>query len=220
MNRKMQLVLLAVSATLVLACPVNAYVTYADHVIMIDRGLIPGNFPGYYGGAFPGLWPIPLTEGQAKAAVLGAPDTHFLSLPGYTGTIGPDPAGYWPRAYVELGFGKTFGPNCDLLITELGHNWERARLWVFTIDGSYLYTDIQSTGDDTIVVPLSPYAGTINAQGGAWDRVGITGLDLNGWSFGFDLDSVGVSCIPAPGAVLLGGIGAAVVGWLRRRRLS
>ena len=42
--------------------------------------------------------------------------------------------------------------------------------------------------------------------------------EQGGDNLGMLLDDVSLSAAPAPGAVLLGGIGVALVGWLRRRR--
>ncbi|MFH1718729.1 MAG: hypothetical protein ABIF19_15345 [Planctomycetota bacterium] len=58
------------------------------------------------------------------------------------------------------------------------------------------------------------------------DTISISGLGQIGYVYfnsigdgaGGDIDNLDFSQIPAPGAILLGSIGAGLVGWLRRRR--
>jgi len=187
-------------------------IMYADHVIQIDRGTNVGNFTGYYGGSYPGSYPAELTENQAKSAVLGPPDTNFLSLPGNS-IFDPYPA------YVQVGFATNFLAN-HLHITELGANQESAYIWVSTVDGSNVQYIITRDGTDTIDIDLSSDAGFMNAHGGAFTMVTIAGLDLNGASWGFDLDAVGVTRpVPEPCTMLL--LGSGLLGlWGARKKFK
>lgn len=192
--------------------------TYASDTHTFIRGAVPGSFAGFYGGDFPGVFPVSFSEAEARAAVLGAPDGHFLSLPGVSGT--PSGAAF-PGAYAEVSFGYDFGASGELQLWELGDSGESAHLFIWTNNGGNVQLSVTRGASDMISVDLSAYAGVLTAIGAtSFTHVGIGGLDRLGGSQGFDLDAVAITAAPIPEpssyALMLAGLG--VVGWFARRR--
>ncbi|HJV63484.1 MAG TPA: PEP-CTERM sorting domain-containing protein [Albitalea sp.] len=208
------LVAAAVTAALLpMAAQAETFAT-ATHSLL--RGSVAGDMASFYGGTLFGSYPVALTDAEARAAVLGAPDNTFLSLPGVTGTPSGSP---FPGAYVEVSFGADFGPNTLLKIWELGDNQESAQIFLWTNNGGNIQFQFTRGASDINSFDLSGYAGTLAALGAtSFTKVGIGGLDENGASKGFDLDAVSITAVPEPStyALMLAGLG--IVGWVGRRR--
>ncbi|TFG46992.1 MAG: hypothetical protein E4H40_07045 [Candidatus Brocadiia bacterium] len=73
---------------------------------------------------------------------------------------------------------------------------------------------------DPYMVPLASLSNTVTGVNvtNITGRIGYIYFNSVADGAGADIDNLKFTQIPAPGAILLGGIGAGLVGWLRRRR--
>lgn len=193
----------------------NAVEIFGSTTFTLLRGSFPGDFPGqFYGGSLLGGFPVALTDAQARAAVLGAPDNSFLSLPGGPQVVGTGFTG----AYIEVGFGTNFSANTTLNIWEVGDNGERAQLFLWTNNGGNIQPIVTTNASGLISLDLSVYASTLALLGAtSFTKVGIGGLDQLGASQGFDLDAVSIKTVPEPTVIALFGVALLAFSLLRAR---
>jgi hypothetical protein len=73
---------------------------------------------------------------------------------------------------------------------------------------------------DPYMIPLGSYTNTVTGVNvtNLTGRIGYIYFNSVADPAGADIDNLKFTQIPAPGAILLGGIGAGLVGWLRRRK--
>lgn len=111
-----------------------------------------------------------------------------------------------------VGLGTTTQARTSYLSIEAGHAADGSLLLeVFDLNGTLIASTLNGP-------PLGPHGRTTMTidRGGVYDIAffRVSGND----TYGVDQIDMEQPVIPAPGALLLGGIGAGLVGWLRRRR--
>ncbi len=106
--------------------------------------------------------------------------------------------------------------NATLTINESGMSDDRGP-WDVSFNstsigqiGVYPITDDESFKLLSFPVPIGLLTGS--------DTVTLTYLDTQSEGFAINFSELTINVVPAPGAILLGGIGVGIVGWLRRRR--
>ena len=195
---------------------------------------VPGTACPFFAGQTTDIFPFDWDTGSLTGQDTSGTLPPYIDLSGFSGTINITATGQWghgptqwsgPEGYA--GYDPTQSEYGQYGISFITNGQLNALVGVFLTDSlpSATAPDSLKYGIDDMTTPELQQAFVIGA--GLSDIVIPTGATRlyfglnNGYEWLNNVGSVDVtvcSPIPAPGAILLAGLGTSLVGWLRRRR--